>query len=229
MTKREYDPSANEETRVLIKSLFGAEAPDTSTYSQGMRKLGRELGEQIVKGLAPDVQKICLACVVEDADFFAQGVLEILEARDAMQVALACFWNEKSIDVCDMDDFDIAPILKSYIEPAANATVLVVAKSIISGGCVVATNIMNLIGKLRPTKIFVVAPVMVDGAKNRLEQHFSNETLKLFEYKTLAVQFGRGEGKSIYERYGWKGSDDKNKYLPAIVKERRSKFASKPK
>jgi hypothetical protein len=229
MTKRTYSDNVNPANRDLVDSLFALDAPETSEYQIGMQRLGNELGTLLIGEIPQGTEHVCVACTVEDADFLARGIIDALESNQRkFQVSLACFWNEKSIDVCDMEDFDIAPILKSYKEPTEAKSVLVVAKSIISGGCVVATNIINLLDELNPSEIFIAAPVMVAGSKHRLEVHFSTEILDRFKYVTFALQTDRGEGKSIYERYGWSGSEDKNMYLPKLVRERRSRFATSP-
>lgn len=109
-----------------------------------MYELGSRLGDTLaskIKATASS-KEVCIACTVEDADFLAKGLLDELDQRLQVKVKFACFWNKSTIEPFGMEQFEIAPIIKTYKEPVSDShCVLVIVKSIISGACVVATNI----------------------------------------------------------------------------------------
>jgi hypothetical protein len=104
--------------------------------------------------------------------------------------------------------------------------VLIVVKSIISGACVVKTNLASLIDEALPLRVIVAAPVMLKGAEQRLASEFPQSMSSRFEYFAFAIDDEKGSddnvvpgiGGSVYERLGF---GDKTAYIPEIVKERR--------
>ncbi len=208
---------------------------DSSTnvndYSNALYLLGKELGNVLAKQITDE--NICVACTVEDADFLAKGIIDSLSILHS-DISLACFWNQRQQSI------SIAPIIKKYCEPTVNnANVLVIVKSIISGACVVKTNLTNLIQYIEPDSIFVVAPVMHTDTEKKLNREFPSAITKKFKYIYFAIDDEResngnlipGIGGNIYQRLGFKDQDDKNKFIPKLVKERRESLitASKQK
>lgn len=122
-------------------------------YRQVMTGLGQELGPAVVPQL-PSRDGVVLICTNEDDDFLARGLLETLKAANC-QVSLACFWNDR---VHLGWGEDRAPILRRYVEPMQRPTTFLVLKSIISGSCVIGTNISELVYTEQPTHIFVLSP-----------------------------------------------------------------------
>ncbi|BAZ14340.1 hypothetical protein NIES4071_61830 [Calothrix sp. NIES-4071] len=111
-----------------------------------MTQLGNSLGEYILDQIDSQESDVYLASTVEDADFLAKGILTSLENR-LSQVAFACFWNQR-FSPFEIEDLKVAPIFKKYQEPTkGKVKYLIVVKSIISGACVVRTNLVNLIQK----------------------------------------------------------------------------------
>ncbi len=223
MNSRTFTADANEHTRELIEVLTN-EATDPTSYRKVMHELGLALSAVLAKALATGAspKEVCLACTVEDADYLARGLLEGLEQhRPELEIRFSCFWNKPSIDPYEFDDLDIAPIIKSYKEPAKKECALVIVKSIISGGCVVATNITNLISDLEPTQIIIAAPIMLVESADHLQRHFGPELARRFEYIKFAIDTERGSGPSVYKRYGWTDASDKNKTVPDLVRSRR--------
>ena len=128
--------------------------------------------------------------------------------------------------------FDVAPVMKQYREVEdLDGAVVVVVKSIISGACVVKTNLAMLIDHVTPSRVFVAAPVMLKGAEQRLASEFPVEVADRFEYRTFAIDDQKdadenvtlGIGGSVYERLGFQ---DKNTHVPEIVKQRRQRFVA---
>jgi hypothetical protein len=168
-----------------------------------------------------------LALTVEDADYLGAGVLDALTERGAV-VSLACLWNERG-NGFDLDWADVAPIVQEYVEPPpSKLDHLVVVKSIISGACVVKTNIEHLFERMSPSQVHVAAPVMLDGAQLRLEEGFRPEIAALFRYWTFEIDNERlssgevvpGVGGEVYGRLGLGTKQTKNHFMPSLVKER---------
>jgi len=212
-----------------------ARLADSSTnaedYSNSLYLLGKELGIVLAEQISDKNIKLCVACTVEDADFLAKGIIESLSVLSS-DISLACFWNQRQ------QALSIAPIIKKYCEPAVkNANVLVIVKSIISGACVVKTNLTNLIQDSEPNRIFVVAPVIHCDAQEKLNSEFPNIIAEKFEYIYFAIDdemqsngnLVPGIGGNVYQRLGFKDQDDKNKFIPKLVKERRESLISAPK
>jgi len=232
---RKFTPFASQDTQHLLDVLVDQQSSPTK-YRDAMTSLGRRLAERVADQI-PSVKQgaVCIVCTVEDADFLARGLLEGLEERgvDSSHLKLVCFWNERVRTFTDSQDkaFDVAPIIKSYKEEVdIGNTVLVMVKSIISGACVVKTNLAALIDKTVPQRVIVAAPVMLAGAEKRLAAEFPEATAKRFEYFTFAIDDKKdadenvvpGIGGSVYTRLGF---ENKNAYVPDIVRQRRHKAA----
>lgn len=218
------------QARELVDSVA---APDVSVrqFQEQMRQLGVHLGEGVVPTLtAYTGHDICVVCTVEDADFLARGVIQSLENHGlAERTRLLCLWNGKVRD----SGISISPVLRQYKEKFDPAgTIFIIVKSIISGACVVKTNLTRALSSGDPSVVFVAAPVMLKGAEKRLAAEFPLSVAEKFQYVWFATDDEKdgenvrpGIGGSVYERLGFGGEVEKNRYMPAIVKERRSKYA----
>lgn len=226
---RNFTSLASEHDRRSL-DLLSDVSTSVCVYRDAMRDLGKTLGESIVskiRGESPS--QICLVCTVEDADSLGVGLLSALSEEGlGDRVRLVCFWNQR----IELGDESVAPIVKEYREPCeVDGSILIVLKSIIASSCVVRTNLSNMIGQSSPKRIFVAAPVMLCGAEERLSREFLPEVSAKFEYHTLAVddEVGAnkwvipGVGGDVYTRLGFNGAEAKNRYVPRLVKERRSK------
>jgi hypothetical protein len=208
-----------------------AEIADTLTaatpYRAAMTKLGRLLGEELAGRFSLRGGTVCVAFTVEDADFLARGLVGAIEAAGG-QVTLACFWNRRDKPY-DIDWLDIAPIVQEYIEPLPpKLDHLIVLKSIISGTCVVRTNLLRLLDEAQPETIHIAAPVMLEGAEGRLAKSLSPELVASFDFVSFAIDteitpegiIKPGIGGEIYDRLGLGGITQKNAVMPALVEER---------
>ena len=228
--------SATSDAQRLLSVLADTRS-STEAYREAMLGLGGALGRTIAAE-NPSIrsQQVYLVCTVEDADFLARGMLSSLQEAGvpADRIRVACFWNERvrQFEGSDRETFDIAPIVKAYREDGDVSTaMLVMVKSIISGACVVKTNLSALIEKATPAKVIVAAPVMVRGADERLAAEFPEETARRFSYVTFALDDPAGPnhlvepgiGGSVYARLGM---DDKTSYVPNLVRERRAAAAA---
>jgi hypothetical protein len=210
----------------IFRMMDNSTEPDE--FKQSIKSIGYELGNLLLSRLRDESKEICVACTVEDADYLALGLINALGKSISMErIKFACFWNLKSIDPHSFEELDIAPIIKSYKEQTQKDCILVVVKSIISGGCVVATNITNLIDELEPSRIFIAAPIMMINSKDSLERHFGPEITSRFEYLYFAIDTERDMTKSVYQRYGWADDKDKNRATPELVKKRRRELATR--
>jgi hypothetical protein len=232
---RTFTTFASGDARRQLDILVDQEA-SAGAYQQAMTSLGRQLAVEVV-AKNPSIKRstVCVACTVEDADYLARGLLDGLAETgvDSSHLRLVCFWNERvrRFNGDDHDSFDVAPIVKQYREEVdiSNA-VIVVVKSIISGACVVKTNLATLIDQVLPQRVIVAAPVMLEGAEGRLAAEFPSSTSGRFEYFTFAIDTERdqddnvvpGIGGSVYARLGF---EDKTSYVPELVKQRRRDLA----
>lgn len=223
---RIYAETASESARRMVDRL--AERPEVPEYRRLMTEIGAELAAVVRTKVAPD-DRIVLICTNDDADFLAKGLLQGLERLGCTSIALACFWNGRS----KIDGREVAPVLRSYIEPTSGVDAFVVVKSIISTACVVRTNITELVYALEPQKVIVVAPVMFKGATAALAEEFDPAISNTFEYVWIAEDDERtpaglivpGVGGSIYELLGVGEASTKNAYVPELVRTRRAAFA----
>ncbi|MBE9189381.1 hypothetical protein IQ230_03175 [Gloeocapsopsis crepidinum LEGE 06123] len=223
---RTYSEFANESIKVLLNTLAD-ESSAPELYRTTMVKLGMALGDVILAQISHEQCNVYLACTVEDADFLAKGMLLRLE-KQLPNVAFACFWNQR-FSPFEVEDITVAPILRKYQEPSSAVNYLIIVKSIISGACVVKTNLINLIQNIKPENIFIVAPVIYHKAEEKLRNAFEQSTYDKFRFFYFAKDNQRtskgevipGIGGSVYERLGFQGQDDKNRHTPEIVKSRR--------
>lgn len=199
---------------------------DSNTYSHALYELGLELGSILSKKVSDRERNICVACSVEDADFLAKGMIESLTFA-SFNVSLACFWNQRE----KLRGVSIAPIMRKYREPNVNeAKTIFILKTVISGACVIKTNLTHLIQILQPNDVFVIAPVIHEDAPSKLSQEFPKEIRDKFKYIYFAKDTERrengelipGVGGNVYERLGFKNQIDKNKITPKIIRERRN-------
>ncbi len=231
---RTFTSGADEQVRHFLDVLVDPSSTHEA-YQQAMVELGRTLGMQVASKVAASNEPVCVVCTVEDADFLARGLMEGAELAgvDGERLKLICFWNERvrRFVGSEMDVFDVAPVMKQYREAASlSEAAVVVVKSIISGACVVKTNLAMLIEGVTPSRVLVAAPVMLQGADQRLAAEFTAEVAGRFEYLTFALDDQKGPddnvlpgiGGSVYERLGF---EDKNTHVPELVRQRRGRLA----
>lgn len=218
--------------RELVNGLVEIKNNPTE-YRRQMWHVGNRLAEGILPEIKATSEEICVVCTVEDADFLARGLIERLEEEGLeSRVHLICLWNDK----IKKEDVSLSPVVKEYIEDFDSTnTSFIIVKSIISGACVVKTNLTHAISIANPNKIFVAAPVMLKGAEGRLSHEFPLEISRKFQFVAFAIDTDKegenvipGIGGSVYELLGLGNSREKNKYVPKLVKERRAKFFGAP-
>ncbi|MGD1861301.1 MAG: hypothetical protein ACFB0E_15190 [Leptolyngbyaceae cyanobacterium] len=230
---REYSDFANDDVKHWLK-VIADKSTSPKPYKDAMTALGRHLGMAMATKISTQLQ-VYLVSTVEDADFLALGALQKLESQ-IDSVGFACFWNERT-SLFDRKELAVAPVLKQYREPADQVDTLIVMKSIISSGCVVRTNLQNLIQQMQPKCIFIAAPVVYYQAEGTLREAFGADITNKFQFFYFAKDHERNElgevlpgiGGMVYTRLGFDGQADKNRYLPAIVKQRRQNIIERRK
>jgi len=237
MTQRNFSDFVRVNSKIpeLLETLVSPHT-SSSSYRSAMQELGKFLAAGVLQGrpeLADGVKDISIVCTVEDADFLALGVMNGLQEAGvpSERLHLQCFWNER----IRSDDISLAPIVRQYEEPFdSRDAVYLIVKSIISGACVVKTNLTRVLTQSHDGEIVVVAPVLLDGAQQRLEREFPPSVSERFQYVWFATDFKKdarqnvvpGIGGSVYERLGL--GTDKNQYVPNIVQERRQRLFGVP-
>ncbi len=218
------DPSALQ----LVNKLSSLKG-HSDQYRATMREIGSRLAASIFPYLPSSNRDICIVCSVEDADFLARGLIEQLASEGVLaeHIHLVCLWNDKIRE----GGVSLSPVIKQYKEYFPRESTIVIVKSIISGACVVKTNLSRAISFANPEKIFVAAPVMLEGAEDRLSHEFPPDISKKFKFVHFATDTEKngedvipGIGGSVYELLGLGNAKEKNKYVPLIVKERREKM-----
>ncbi len=232
---RTYSAIATESVRTRLDELLArAEAGDHEGYRAVMTELGRDLGRALAAQL-PARERLLVVCTVEDADFLTRGLIEAVAPQVApADIVLACFWNGRR-KLGSRRPIDVAPIISRYLEPlgAMQIGTVVVTKSIIRGGCVVRTNLSEILDVVQPRRIVVAAPVMLKGAREGLSAEFPRHVSKKFEYLYLAEDTVRendevrpGVGGSVYQLLGLGDQNSKNRHRPKIIAERNQQAAS---
>lgn len=206
-------------------------------YRDLMKDIGLHLATALLhQGIDQTHKKnICIVCTVEDADFLASGVLSGLERGgvEPERLHLQCFWNEKIRE----GTLSLSPVSRQYVEPFdTTKAAYVIVKSIISGACVVKTNLTRALSNVMDADVYVAAPVLLDGAQQRLESEFPASISKRFKYIWFATDYEKngeevipGIGGLVYKRLGLGDEVSKNKHIPDIVKLRRSQKFGAPK
>lgn len=217
---RTYRDPKDEQAKKLLSSLL-VENVSADAYRDAMFRIGQHLGNTLKNTLDTN-KSYCVVATVEDADFLAKGIINSLESY-VNKVYLTCFWNDRR----KVNDASVAPIYKKYFEEGfESADEMIVVKSIMSGSCVVKTNITALFDQVDPDAIYVVSPVMHAESDKKLERQFPRSISNLFKYVFLAkdnksTDSGEvipGIGGSVYEKLGFDGQKHKNTIIPRIVR-----------
>jgi hypothetical protein len=204
-------------------------------YRDAFYRLGVLLGERV--GRSRLGKSVMLVCTSEDADFLARGILDFITERTSVadHVAFACFWHARLTAIEARDEqpaFDVAPVVKRYEEPSGDSIdSLIIAKSIISSSCVVRHALLDVIGRKRPKRIFIAAPVILRGAQDRLREEFPADIARRFQFfyfaeddeKDAKGNVSPGIGGSVYERLGI--AEQGLGFVPLLVRERRSRYS----
>lgn len=194
-------------------------------YGETMYKLGSELGQQLSAYFNSSSQSPLLVSTAEDADFLSAGVYSQLYANK-INAKRVVFWNNHY--QLEGARISVAPIVHSFFEKDYKQSKdMIIVKSILSGSCVVRTNILALIEDINPDRIFILAPVMHENAKGKLRTEFPEDIASKFEFLYFAEDKKRlddgevipGIGGQVYQRLGIGEQPVKTGYIPKVIQE----------
>lgn len=213
-------------TQEVISLMHQLSDPKTGVpeYRDAFYQLGKIMGLILDEVTLKEYGNTMLACTSEDADWLAKGVLDSISPEE---LSLSVFWNDRVKLVQTAGKvIEISPIVKSYVEPIKNCKTLILVKSIISTSCVVKTQLTALIDHINPDNIYIIAPVMFKNAHVSLYKEFPHSISEKFRFITLAIDDRKndkgeilpGIGGMVYPRLGLGNMNEKNNYIPEIVK-----------
>lgn len=208
-----------------LDELLSKKSPEL--YQQAMYQLGSFLADELIPKLDKS-RSYCLASTVEDVDYLAKGLLDGISSHVG-KVSLACFWNNHHSPVDG--EASTAPIIKQYFDQSAlKSDDIIIVKSVMSGSCVVKTNLTELIHKMTPGTVYVASPVAHIKAEVKLKREFLSDISDKFDFTFLAKDEKRnndgevvpGIGGDVYQLLGFNSQVAKNRYTPKTVLERMS-------
>lgn len=218
---RTYSSYASELAKRALSSLLSPKSRP-SDYREAMSALGGYLGEMLSREI-PAAASPLVVSTAEDADFLTFGLLSALEQTHPGKVRTAVFWNNHY----QIPGSSVAPIVHEYIQPGFEAAdSLVIVKSVISGSCVVRTNILALIEKMEAEKIYIVSPVMHAKSEQSLRSEFPADIAAKFKFiyfATDAMKNSNGEvlpgiGGQVYQLLGLTDQPARTGFMPELVK-----------
>lgn len=223
---RSYSDIAVPAARAALQDLLNnSDSKNVAGYQEAMYTLGRLLGEALSRrsGLAA-AKTVLVVSTAEDADFLASGVMAALQ--NSHDIRYAVFWNNH---YALPNNESIAPVVNSYYQEGyENADALVIVKSVISGSCVVKTNLLRLMSKNKQLmdNVHVASPVMHIDAKEKLKKEFPRSISEKFDFTYFALDDKKsggdvkpGIGGQVYQLLGLEDQPAKTGYVPELIKQ----------
>lgn len=222
---RSYSDIAGGAARAALQDLLKASGDhDVRGYQEAMYTLGQLLGAALsARATLSSAKTVLVVSTAEDADYLASGVMAAL--RGSHNVKCAVFWNNH---YALPSSESIAPVVNSYYQDGyENADALVIVKSVISGSCVVKTNLLRLMSKNRKLldNVHVASPVMHVDAVRKLKSEFPDSISNKFDFAYFAVDSNKtdndvvpGIGGQVYQLLGLEDQPAKTGYIPELVK-----------
>ncbi len=213
-------PNAKKHLEALLSSS------STKEYQNSMISLGVLLADVLLhnKSITTD-KKVLVVSTAEDADFLQEGVSSELQ-RNHVKIKRAIFWNNH---YQLSNNTSVAPVVNKFLESGyKDSTDIIIVKSIMSGSCVVKTNLLALFDYLdRMENIFIVSPVMHKNSKEKLKAEFPQQIADKFRFISFAIDEIRtdsgevqpGIGGSVYERLGFNKPPVETGYMPNTVRD----------
>lgn len=203
-TGRTLRPEADGTVQTQLNELLEEKGP--ARHGEALTALGQSLGTAVKRRFGASCGAFALVSTPEDADYLVSGMLDTLGKERAR---LVCYWAERH---SHGDGDDVATVYQEYVDPRLpeSVTTVVIAKSIISSSCIVRTNLEKLLLRLKPKRIIIAAPVMFEGAEERLRKNFSRAIGERFEFVAFATDTKKdgivvvpGVGGVVEERLGY--------------------------
>lgn len=223
---RVYTPIAKSEAKKELQNLLSSlDSPEN--YKESMVALGSLLAEEAVPILKESQNSdVLVVSTAEDADFLQRGVSLTLKKK-GINTKLAVFWNHH---YQTSTKTSVAPIIHRFIEPNYESIHnIIIVKSIISGSCVVRTNLIEMLDKINNIEnIFILAPVAHEDSEDKLKAEFPIEISNKFKFYCFAIDDEKTEngevqpgiGGQIYELLGLGNQPALTGYIPDVVMER---------
>lgn len=147
-------------------------------YSKQLRSLGELLGKRIEQEMQLNKGRGMLACMPEDADSLANGMIKSL---DQFETLMSVFWLENAETPSETEK-QYSFVKTSYIEPIERCETLIVAKTIIDSSCELTTLLMRCISIFEPQNICIASIVMSEAAKEEIQRNFPQEINKKMRF-----------------------------------------------
>lgn len=223
MNNRTYTPIAGVAAKRHLQGLLDSVKQPT-LYRKHMTALGQLLALNIVTLLPNQLSKQTLVIsTAEDADFLQRGASEVLRDHQ-IPFKLAVFWNHH---YQLPNHSSVAPIIHKFIQSGyEQATNIIIVKSVMSGSCVVRTNLIEMLGDMPNVEnIFILAPVAHTQSENKLKAEFPDKIADKFKFVTFAIDDTRspsgdvipGIGGQVYELLGLGDQPVFTAYMPKVV------------
>ncbi|MCQ9328047.1 hypothetical protein [Pelistega suis] len=198
MNNHQFSRYATPAAKDALKGLL-----DNTENPEKYRQYMLILGSLLSKVILADIPKTSTSLVVttaEDADFLHTGVLSELD-KAHLTNKIAVFWNNH-YQLPSGDS--VAPIVHSYLDPDFDtANNIIIVKSIVSGSCVVRTNLIEALDKVKNiSKIFILSPVMHKDAEQKLKAAFPKEISDRFNFIYFVINDIRTEEGEIIPGIG---------------------------
>lgn len=221
---RVYTSIANSKAKEALQNLLSS-INSPKKYQETMVVLGELLADEVAPNLlrASQNSDALVVSTAEDADFLQQGVSSSLKEK-GINTKLAVFWNHHYQTSAKVS---VAPIIHKFIEPDYESIRnIVIVKSIISGSCVVRTNLIDMLDKINSIdNIFILAPVAHRESEDKLKNEFPKEISDKFQFYCFAIDDEKTEtgevrpgiGGQIYELLGLGKQPALTGYVPKVV------------
>lgn len=222
MNERTYSTAANTLAKQHLQGLLDCKNNPMS-YRAHMQELGKLLAESFVSNLSKS-EKCLVISTAEDADFLQKGVKSVLD-KNNVKTKIAVFWNNH---YQLPTKGSVAPIVHKFIEPGyEDSDSVIIVKSVMSGSCVVRTNLIAMLNEIKNAKrIFIVSPVVHKNSENSLIKEFPSEISSKFNFVYFAKDSQKdqnsgevipGIGGQVYELLGLKKQPALSSYMPDTV------------
>lgn len=223
LNNRTYTSLATPQAKRHLQGLLDS-VNDTTAYREHMVALGKLLAATVTLSLSQkDNADTLIISTAEDADFLQCGVSKELYNR-GLSSKLAVFWNHHYQLT---DHSSVAPIVHKFIQSGyESATDIIIVKSIMSGSCVVRTNLIEMLDNIQNIdNIFILAPVAHQQSEEKLRAEFPLSISQKFKFICFAIDEKRdntgevipGIGGQVYELLGLKDQPVLTAYMPHVV------------
>ncbi|WP_352339541.1 hypothetical protein [Psychrobacter sp. 16-MNA-CIBAN-0192] len=222
INSRTYTEIATTRAKRQLQDLL-----DSNSVPAAYRKSMIELGKLLADAVSPSLENksTLIVSTAEDADYLQFGVSSFLKSK-GIDTKLAVFWNHH---YQLSNSSSVAPIVHKFIEPGYKcARNIIVVKSVMSGSCVVRTNLIEMLDEVkRAEHVFILSPVAHKNSEEKLKNEFPKHISDKFKFFCFAIDDKRdvsgevipGIGGQIYDLLGLSKQPVLSSYMPKVVEE----------